>query len=284
MHRQAWGWKLGGWRDPAESAPTKEGWVSWKGGWEGKPGALLALRGFYLVQFLQPPLEVESIMPILQLSKLRLSGLVHKLSGEIRTVPREGQLTGCRVASPSGTVVERTLWPWDLVQESGWFRDWISPPARAASILGAGVTLYKLWDTVVYYIIKPTPVFLPGKPHGQRSLVGYSPCSCKELDMIERQNSSSCSIVSYWFTPYHTVPYCIIPSVPHHIICRFTVKSRGVTVRTTPWLPAGSRPRGPVCGKPGYDQKVTLWARNSSRFMTPCIHPAIIGLPWCLKW
>ena len=29
----------------------------------------------------------------------------------------------------------------------------------------------------------PTPVFLPGKFHGQRSLVGYSPWGCKELDM-----------------------------------------------------------------------------------------------------
>ena len=28
----------------------------------------------------------------------------------------------------------------------------------------------------------PTPVFLPGKSHGQRSLVGYSPWGCKELD------------------------------------------------------------------------------------------------------
>ena len=27
----------------------------------------------------------------------------------------------------------------------------------------------------------PTPVFLPGKPHGQRSLMGYSPGSCKDL-------------------------------------------------------------------------------------------------------
>ena len=32
----------------------------------------------------------------------------------------------------------------------------------------------------------PTPVFLPGEFHGQRSLVGYSPWRCKELDMIER--------------------------------------------------------------------------------------------------
>ena len=29
------------------------------------------------------------------------------------------------------------------------------------------------------------PVFLPGKYHGQRSLVGYSPWGCKEPDMIE---------------------------------------------------------------------------------------------------
>ena len=27
---------------------------------------------------------------------------------------------------------------------------------------------------------QPTPVFLPGKAHGQRSLVGYSPWGCKE--------------------------------------------------------------------------------------------------------
>ena len=32
----------------------------------------------------------------------------------------------------------------------------------------------------------PAPVFLPGKSHGQRSLVGYSPWGCKELDTSER--------------------------------------------------------------------------------------------------
>jgi len=31
----------------------------------------------------------------------------------------------------------------------------------------------------------PTPVFLPGEFHGQRSLEGYSPWGCKELDMTE---------------------------------------------------------------------------------------------------
>ena len=32
---------------------------------------------------------------------------------------------------------------------------------------------------------QPTPVFLSGKFHGQRSLVGYSPWGCKESDMTE---------------------------------------------------------------------------------------------------
>ena len=30
-----------------------------------------------------------------------------------------------------------------------------------------------------------TPVFLPGKSYGQRSLVGYSPRSCKKSDTTE---------------------------------------------------------------------------------------------------
>ena len=31
---------------------------------------------------------------------------------------------------------------------------------------------------------QPAPVFLPGKSHGQRSLVGYSPWGCKKSDII----------------------------------------------------------------------------------------------------
>ena len=33
---------------------------------------------------------------------------------------------------------------------------------------------------------QPTPVLLPGKSHGQRSLVGYSPWGHKESDITER--------------------------------------------------------------------------------------------------
>ena len=40
---------------------------------------------------------------------------------------------------------------------------------------------------------QPTPVFLPGESHGQRSLVRYSPWGRRESDMNERLNSNSCS-------------------------------------------------------------------------------------------
>ena len=32
---------------------------------------------------------------------------------------------------------------------------------------------------------QPTPVFLPGASHGQRSLVGHGPQGCRELDTTE---------------------------------------------------------------------------------------------------
>ena len=33
--------------------------------------------------------------------------------------------------------------------------------------------------------METTPVFLSGKSHGERSLVGYSACNRKEVDMTE---------------------------------------------------------------------------------------------------
>jgi len=38
---------------------------------------------------------------------------------------------------------------------------------------------------------QPTPVFLPGKFPGWRSLAGYSPWGCKESDMTERLRFTS---------------------------------------------------------------------------------------------
>ena len=53
-----------------------------------------------------------------------------------------------------------------------------NPPANAEDVAFPG--LGRKWQ--------PTPVFLPGKSHAQRSLVGYSPWGHKELDVTERLN------------------------------------------------------------------------------------------------
>ena len=41
---------------------------------------------------------------------------------------------------------------------------------------------------------QPTPVFLPGKSHGKRSLVVYSPWDCKESDMTECAHSCTVKV------------------------------------------------------------------------------------------
>ena len=38
---------------------------------------------------------------------------------------------------------------------------------------------------------QPTPIFLPGKPHSQRSLVGYSPWGSKEENMTEQLSTQA---------------------------------------------------------------------------------------------
>ena len=41
---------------------------------------------------------------------------------------------------------------------------------------------------------QPTPVFLPGKSHGQSSLVGYSPWGRKQSDVIQQLNNNTVMI------------------------------------------------------------------------------------------
>ena len=42
------------------------------------------------------------------------------------------------------------------------------------------------WEDPLEKGMEPTPVFWPGKSHGQRSLAGYSPWGRTESDMPER--------------------------------------------------------------------------------------------------
>ena len=53
---------------------------------------------------------------------------------------------------------------------------------------------------------QPTPVFLPGKSHGQRNLAGYSPWGHKESDTTERLNWLTLTPLSE--------NYCLFPGSP----------------------------------------------------------------------
>ena len=59
-----------------------------------------------------------------------------------------------------------------------------NPPANAGDVKGLK---FDPWVEKLPWrrTRQPAPVFLPGKFHGQRSLVGYSPQGPKESDMTE---------------------------------------------------------------------------------------------------
>ena len=67
-----------------------------------------------------------------------------------------------------------------------------NPPAKARDMrCGLDSWVGKIpWRRVW----QPTPVFLPGEFHGQRSLEGYSPVGCKESDTTERLSAARTKI------------------------------------------------------------------------------------------
>ena len=57
---------------------------------------------------------------------------------------------------------------------------------------------------------QPTPVFLPGEFCGQRSLVGYSPQACKELDTTEATEYMHTVLVSLHMYVYLFFDFLIL--------------------------------------------------------------------------
>ena len=104
----------------------------------------------------------------------------------------------------------------------------------------------------------PTPVFLPGVLHGQRSLVSYSPWGCKESDTTERQPSPQQQIrykilkIALLLVPFYrcknccsekqiaqgytvSVPFlcqCVLSSVSH--LCPSVLQGRKLHVPGSP--------------------------------------------------
>ena len=66
---------------------------------------------------------------------------------------------------------------------------------------------------------QPTPVFLPGESHGQRSLVGYSPKGHTESDTAEQKHNNDKHVISQntvSFLLHHRQYRMTCPSLPCH--------------------------------------------------------------------
>ena len=77
---------------------------------------------------------------------------------------------------------------------------------------------------------QPTPVLLPGKLHGQRSLVGYSPWGRKESDTTERLYSLTYSFLShvkwlrqlFFYLPLIPPTHCHFSVAGNLLLCFYT--------------------------------------------------------------
>ena len=66
---------------------------------------------------------------------------------------------------------------------------------------------------------QPTPVFLPGKSHGQRSLVGYRPWGHKNSDRTQQLNNKNCQQNTFPLNTLPTLSICLGEPLFPFIIC-----------------------------------------------------------------
>ena len=67
------------------------------------------------------------------------------------------------------------------------------------------------WEDPLEKGMQPTLVFLPGKSHGQRSLVGSSPWGHKELDTTEHQAIDALNKHSLWYGQNTNLFFVFVP-------------------------------------------------------------------------
>ena len=86
---------------------------------------------------------------------------------------------------------------------------------RASLVVQLVKSLPAMWETWVWSLSwenpwrrkwQPTPLFLPGKSHGWRSLAGYSPWGSKESDTTERLHFHFLSFMSVSNLRYTYLP------------------------------------------------------------------------------
>ena len=84
---------------------------------------------------------------------------------------------------------------------------------------------------------QPTPVFLPGKFHGQRILAGLSPWGCKESDMTERAHAIAVRKIAKFLT-WSTRPCVLHPASPNLLPLTLALLSTSLSVPPACPVPA----------------------------------------------
>ena len=104
---------------------------------------------------------------------------------------------------------------------------------------------------------QPTPVFWPGKSHGQRSLEGYSPRGCQESYSFEQACSAQHSLM-WWQVG--------LGALLHKVIQRLRVRLSNVFVILGALEPShGSTPASQILSSQIYRQKVDAWFLRTRR-------------------
>ena len=147
---------------------------------------LMEISPDYSLEGLMLKLKLQSIGHLMQ----RTDSLERPWCWE-RLKAGEGDDRGC-----DGWMASLTQWAWVWVRSGSWW--WTGKPGVLLS-MGSQRVKHN-WATELNSVLtlglspspwrrkwQPTPVLLPGKSYGQRSLVGYRPWGCKESDMTERR-------------------------------------------------------------------------------------------------
>ena len=83
-------------------------------------------------------------------------------------------------------------------QVAQWVKNLLAMQETQIQSLGGKIPWSKAWQ--------PTPIFLPGESHRQRSLMDYSPLGCKESDTTEATEHGGISCNTHIYT--QTLQYC----------------------------------------------------------------------------
>ena len=168
--------------------------IAWKIPWTEEPGRLHVVHG---VAKSRPRLSDFTSLRALQEGEVRHRDEAASLLGrfsQLHSVPQGGQFAaaseGLRVSQSHGTGRRRSGYPWRSRSTVQPFASGCAAPSAGRQLLflslefrlGIGKHCYCPWRRPWH----PTPVLLPGKSHGRRSLVGCSPWGREESDMTER--------------------------------------------------------------------------------------------------